>query len=128
MELKSNQYVVFRDVDGTEFREGYLEARWSDAFGKFYSFTRTGERDDNGRPVRLFSEDVVSKESKPRKQSKQAMVEIQVAFETEKAFAYEAGGNGCVSKGNRREFYEFVAKSLCEVRDGKIYAPAWAVK
>ena len=53
-------------------------------------------------------------------------VHIKVDHETAKAYAVYAGDNGKIT--NPIVFYEFVAKSICYVEDGEVYAPAWATR
>ena len=54
-------------------------------------------------------------------------VQIRVDHEMEKAYAVSSGSNG---KGGRsaREYYQFVAKSICYIEDGKVFAPSWATR
>lgn len=129
MELNKNQLVVFTDVDGKQFTESYLEARWSFKNNAFYSFTRTDEEDEEtGRPIKLFSNEIIEK--KKRNYKKQTdiskMKEIEVAFETDKAYAVYDGTNGKVCACNIKTYYKFYAKSICVEKDGKVYAPIWA--
>lgn len=129
MELNKNQLVVFTDVDGSQFTEGYLEVRWSDKFNSFYSFTRTDAEDERtGKPVKLFSTTIIEKKKRTYKKQEDIskMKEIEVAFETEKAYAVFDGTNGAVCRCNTKVFYKFYAKSICIEKDGKIYAPMWA--
>lgn len=116
MELNKNQYVVFENGH----KEGYLEARWSDKFNAFYSYT-----DDNRR---IYSNNVITVQSKKSNRSKKSgpMKEIFPSFETEKAYAVIDGDNGMVSRGNTKTFYKFYAKSICTIKNGKIFAPIWA--
>lgn len=121
MQLKSNQYVVFEDGH----KEGYLEARWSERNQAFYSFIET--EDGNKK---IFSTDIREKE--PRKKrtttNNAPMREIHPCGETEKAYVVCTGTNGKVSRGNIKYYYEYVAKSICKVEDGKVFAPIWAIK
>lgn len=129
MELSRNQLVVFTDVDGTQFTEGYLEARWSDKNNAFYSFSQTGAIDEEtGKHVKLFSNEIIEKAKRAYKKQTDItkMKEIEVAFETEKAYAVFDGTNGAVCRCNTKVFYKFYAKSICIEKDGKVYAPVWA--
>lgn len=119
MELKKNERVYFEDGHS----EGYLEARWSEKKQAFYADIIVDDE-----KIRIFSTDVrmVEKKSSSRRSSK--MVEINPDHETEKAYAIYAGENGMVSRGNSHIYYTYVAKSICEKRNGKIFAPIWAVK
>jgi len=56
------------------------------------------------------------------------MIVIYPDFETEKAFAILTGSNGCITSNNQKDFYTYIAKSICIEKDGKIYAPIWAIK
>lgn len=120
-ELEEREYVVFVE-NGKERKAGWLEARWN---RKEQAWWVT---DDNGE--RIFSNDV--REKAPKKKSKRAnnapMIEIHPCTSTEKAYGIFDGTNGCVTKQNMKIYYKWIAKSICEVRDGKVYAPIWAVK
>lgn len=119
MELRKNQLVVFEDGH----KEGYLEARWSERSQAFYSFTEDGEK--------IFSTTVIEKPKRNKKKfvpsEKNCTVLICPCGETEKAYQIYDGTNGCISRGNMKVYYKYIAKSICYVaEDGKIYAPAWA--
>lgn len=118
MQLKSNQYVVF----GDGHTEGWLEARWSERSQAFYSFSEDGEK--------IFSTDI--REKAPRKKrtatNNAPMKEIHPCGETEKAYIVCTGTNGYVSRGKVKYYYDYVAKSICKVEDGKVFAPIWAIK
>lgn len=119
MTLERNQLVVFENGH----TEGYLEARWSDRHQAFYSFTDDGEK--------IFSTAVIEKPvRKSRKfvpSAKTCTVLIIPCGETEKAYCIEDGTNGCITRGNRKVYYKYIAKSICyTAADGKIYAPMWA--
>lgn len=117
MTLSKDQYVVFEN--GT--KEGYLEARWSEKHQAFYTITEDRER--------LYSTDVRQKVKRQGRQSRKSpMVEIFPISETKKAYVVEAGSNGCVGNANRIEHCEYVAKSICHIKDGRVYAPIWATK
>ena len=118
MELNKNQVVVFEDGH----KEGYLEARWSERAKAFYSFNEDGEK--------IYSVDIrekATREKRAGQTSKSQMVEIYPVCETEKAYGLYDGTNGCITRGNIKVFYKWVAKSLCTVEDGKVLAPYWAV-
>lgn len=53
-------------------------------------------------------------------------VQIKIDHETEKAYAVCAGSTGGYL--NNREYYEYVAKSICYVVGDKVYAPSWATR
>lgn len=120
-ELESNEYVVFF-INGKEYKAGWLEARWN---RKEHAWWVT---DDNNE--RVFSNDVRVKapRKKSKKSNKAPMIEIHPDTSTEKAYGIFDGTNGCVTKQNMKVYYKWVAKSICKVEDGKIYAPIWAVK
>ena len=72
---------------------------------------------------------------KERKEVEKALAELPQGYqlitpegETEKSYKICTGSNGCVTRGNVQYFYCYVAKKLCKVIDGKIYAPFWAIK
>lgn len=122
MRLNKNQYVVFSDGH----TESYLEARWSEKEQAFYSIV-TVDIDGYKERKKIFSTDVRTKAQ--RKTSKTGkMIIIYPDFETDKAYAIMTGSNGCISNGNRKDFYTYIAKSICTEKDGKIYAPIWAIK
>lgn len=124
MELSKNQYVVFQNGE----KHGYLEARWSERAQAFYTITE-GE---NGETLRLYSTDIREKLARKRKaafvpSATTCTVKIFPCGETEKAYRIEDGSNGCISRGNMRVYYKYIAKSICWVSpDGSIYAPQWA--
>lgn len=125
MELTKNQLVLFTDVDGTEIKADYLWASYSEKLQSFYIFSET--RDEDYQPIRLLSNTIIEK--KKRNYKKQTdiskMVEIFPEYTTEKAYAIYTGSNGAVCRGNRKDFYKFIAKSICVIEDDKIYAPKW---
>lgn len=122
MELEKDEYVVF-NVRGKEVKEGWLEARWSRRENAFKHW----DEEEGGW---IFSNDVRNKP--PRKKTKRSdnapMVEIFPETSTEKAYGILDGTNGCVTKQNMKVYYKWVAKSICKVEGGRIYAPIWAVK
>lgn len=122
-ELESNEYVVFV-IDGKEYKAGVLEVVWSGKNKAFYVI------DDNGH--RVYSNDVRQKAPK-RKHAKATnvpTVEItnDIMTQTEKAYGVFDGTNNAVVKGNVKVYYKWIAKSVCEEKDGRIYAPIWAVR
>ena len=119
MQLSKNQFVVFEDGH----KEGYLEARWSDRNNAFYSFTDDGKK--------IFSTTIIEKASKKKSKfvpsAKSCTVKITPCGETEKSYRLYDGTNGCVSRGNTKIYYKYIAKSICYTdEEGNIYAPAWA--
>lgn len=132
MTLTKNQLVVFEDGH----KEGYLEARWSDKKQAFYYIPEdeNGEkmRDDYGKAIKLYSNTIIEKPARKRKKAepseKTCTVKIIPCGETEKAYRLYDGSNGKVSRGNRKDYYKYIAKSICYVNEnGEIYAPAWAM-
>lgn len=131
MELSKNQYVVFPNGR----KEGYLEARWSERAQAFYTFfDKDGNTvlDENGDYTKVYSTDIREKPARKHKaafvpSATSCTVKIAPCGETEKAYQIEDGSNGCISRGNMRVYYKYIAKSICWVApDGAIYAPAWA--
>lgn len=127
MELKSNQLVDF----GEYGKHGWIEGvQWNDKHNAFRFFT--GESDEYGRPVAVYSDKVIEKPArKPRKKTvpsrKSCPVEIFPEYSTEKAYAICAGTDGSVL--HPKQYYDFIAKSVCYVdENGRIFAPVWAVK
>ncbi len=119
MQLTRNQLVVFEN--GTS--EGYLEARWSDRYQAFYTFTDDGEK--------IFSTQVIEKPARKSRKfiptAKNCTVQIVPCGETEKAYCVEDGTNGCITRGNRKTYYKYIAKSICYTNEaGEIFAPVWA--
>lgn len=127
-ELESRERVIFTDVDGKKIEADYMWAVWSKRDEAFYIFS--DHEDEDGKPIKLLSNEVIEKPKRKRITKKQEditkMKEINVAYETEKAYAVCTGSNGCVSRGNVKYYYTFYAKSICVEKDGKVYAPLWA--
>lgn len=120
-ELERNEYVVF-NVRGEDVKEGYLAARWSRK-------EQAWKHWDDEEECWVLSNDVREKpQRKKAKNNNAPMVEIHPDTSTEKAYGIFDGTNGCVTKQNMKVYYKWVAKSICEVRDGKVYAPIWALK
>lgn len=119
MELKKNEYVVF-NINGKEYKAGWLEAVWNSKYEAFWI------TDDDGN--RIFSNDVRVKAPRKKSSGKAPMVEINPDVSTEKAYGIIEGTNGCITPQNMKVFYKWIAKSICEERDGKIYAPIWAMR
>lgn len=55
-------------------------------------------------------------------------VRVRVIKETEKAYGCDAGGVQSSVRGKGCCFVEWIAKSICYVEDGKVYAPIWATR
>ena len=118
MQLKSSQLVVFEDGH----TEGYLEARWSDRKQAFYSFTEEGEK--------IYSTMVIEKPARKKRKftpnQKNCTIQIMPCGETEKAYIVEDGCNGYITRGNRKEYYKYIAKSICYTdENGNVFAPKW---
>lgn len=131
MELNKNQYVVFPNGE----QHGHLEARWSEREQAFYTFTDDTYEDEHGRIryVRLFSTDIRTKETKRKKftptadNCKYAINQI-IVDETEKSYKVIVGNNGYISRSKNRDFYDYIAKSICYTDEsGTIYAPYFAI-
>ena len=120
-ELKPNEYVVF-NINGKEYKAGRCEVVWSRRQNAFWI------TDENEQ--RIYSNDVRTKESKKARKNNAPMVNISddIMTQTEKAYGLFDGTNNAVVKENRVVYYKWIAKSICEVKDGKVYAPVWAVK
>lgn len=131
MQLEKNQYVVFPNGE----TQGHLEARWSETHQAFYLITDETYEDEKGRirNVRLYSTDVREKSARPKKSfkptEKNCTVDITalIAGETEKSYKILVGSNGCISRKNHKAHYDFIAKSICYISNGRIYAPQFAV-
>lgn len=124
----TSKQVVFYETDG--YLEGYLEARpCSKRYGGFYRFDENGDH-ENSHEQKYFVSNIVLNKPVRAPRAKQTdiskMKEIKVEFETAKAYAVYDGSNGCITRGNRKDFYKFYAKSICVEKDGKVYAPVWA--
>lgn len=128
MTLNKNQVVVFPNGE----RQGWLEARWSERHQAFYTFIESDDEDARNGLKKIFS--TVIEEKPVRKSSKKFVptakncpVLLDVCGETEKAYRVCTGTNGCVTRGNLRYYYKFVAKSICYVdENGKVFSPTWA--
>ena len=123
-ELGKDEYVVFENGR----KEGTAEARYPLKAQAFYTILK----DENNEIIRLYSNDVRKKSSKGKEKfqpsQESCKVEIEPAYETEKAYALYDGTNGMISKQNMKVYYKFIAKSICYVdENGKIFAPAWAI-
>lgn len=120
--VKSNELVLFSDGSTASWRE--VTYQFPYGFYNHEKFPRWREM-----PIELFSNEIIEKPRKKSTRKKQTditkMREIEVDHETEKAYAIYAGDNGSIV--HPRSFYEYVAKSVCIVEDGKVYAPHWAV-
>lgn len=124
-EITKNQLVIFKELDGKDRKVGWLEIRYSEKEQSFYVFSNIDER------IKLYSNTIIEKPKRKKceyvKQTDiSKMKEIFPCGETEKTYQIEAGTNGCISKGNIKVYYSYIAKSLCVVENNKIYAPIWA--
>ena len=126
--LEDRDRVIFTDIDGKKIEAGISWAVYSLRDEAFYIFS--DYTDEYGEPIKLFSNEVIYKPKRKRTYKKQTdiskMKEIDVEYETEKAYAVCTGSNGCVCPWNSKTFYKFYAKSICVEKDGKVYAPIWA--
>lgn len=121
MELNKDQLVLFEDGH----TEGYLEARYSNKYQAFY-YDKEIEIDGYPERIRLYSTTVIDKpRRKTAKQASVKMVEIDVDHETAKAYAVVTGSNNKIT--DNRLYYQYIAKSICKIADGKVYAPVWAI-
>ena len=120
-ELKSNEYVVFI-INGKEYKASNFEAVWSRKANAFWITDSNGEQ--------IYSNDVRTKEPRKAKKNNAPMVDIsnEIMTQTDKAYGLFDGTNNAVVKENRVIYYKWIAKSICERKDGKVYAPIWAVK
>lgn len=123
MDLKAGQLVVFENGH----KAGMAEVCWSNKRQAFA--LATGETDEEGRPVILYSNTVIEKQAKPIRKfipTKQTCTkEIIPIGETEKAYQIEDGTNGHTR--HVKEYYKYIAKSVCFIDEqGRIFAPAWA--
>ena len=126
MELTRNQLVVFEDGH----KAGYLEAFWSNRRQAFCYVS--DQLDEDGNRIKYFSTTVIEKpvrESKKFVPSKKSCpVQIYPLAESEKAYQIEDGTNGLVGRSSCKEYYKWVAKSVCYVdENGNIFAPMWAM-
>ena len=121
--LEKGEYVIF--ADGA--KHGCTEARWRYSNQAFVSFY---DKDGVDREEPIYSNEVIKIERKKREYKKQTdiskMKQIFPCGESKKSYQVEDGTNGCITRGNRREYYKYYAKSICVVEDGKVYAPVWA--
>ena len=129
--LGKNEYVLFENGK----KEGSSEVRYSFKKQAFYTelTDKNGEiiRDEDGHPVRIYSNNVQKKEKAKRGKftpsAEKCTVQIFPEFETEKAYAIFSGTNGLVK--NVKVYYSYIAKSICWIdENGKIFAPVWAIK
>lgn len=126
MELERNQLVVFENG----YKAGYLEARWSNRNQAFYYVS--DEVDEDGKRIRYYSTNVIEKPVRKSKKfvpsEKSCTVQIYPLAESEKAYQIEDGTNGLVGRSQCKEYYKWVAKSVCFVDEsGNIFAPLWAM-
>ena len=125
MDLKRNQLVVFENG----YKASNLEAVWDRRREAFCLVT--DDLDDEGNRIRLYSTTVIDKPVRSRTKfapsAKSCTVQIFPICETEKAYQVPDGSNGKI--GHCREYYKYIAKSICYIDDnGNIFAPSWATK
>jgi len=124
MELTKNQIVIFKDIDGTKIKRNYLDINYSQKNNSFYTFS---EIDGS----KLFSNEIIETETKKRNYKKQTdiskMQQIFPIGETEKAYIIDDGANGKITRGNLKQYYKYIAKSICIEEDGKIFAPYFSI-
>ena len=126
MELQKNQQVLFENGHKADF----MEARWSEKHQAFYY--ASDETDEEGKRIVYFSTNVIEKEKRKTSKfvpgEKSCTVRIMPLAETEKAYQIEDGSNGKIGRSSVKEYYKWIAKSVCYVdENGAIFAPAWAV-
>lgn len=130
--LGKDDYVLFENGK----KERSTEVRYSFKKQAFYTelTDENGEivRDENGCPIRIFSNNIQKKGKKAKSgkftpSAEKCTVQIFPDFETAKSYAVVVGTNGLV--GNVKVYYSYIAKSICwKDENGKIFAPAWAIK
>mgnify|MGYP001500623950 CR=1 FL=1 len=80
---------------------------------------------------KLFSNEIIETETKKRNYKKQTdiskMQQIFPIGETEKAYIIDDGANGKITRGNLKQYYKYIAKSICIEEDGKIFAPYFLI-
>lgn len=89
--------------------------------------------DDDGKAVRIYAVEVIDKPVRKRKPfvpgKHNCPVEIFPLAETEKAYQVPDGSNGKIGRSSVREYYKYIAKSVCYVdEEGRIFAPVWATR
>ena len=137
MLLKKGYTLAERDGDTIDrnqvilFPNGY-KAQWlenlvySDRKGGFVLYSEDGDHEDRWGRSYFVSTTILNKPqriARPKQTDISKMKEIEVAFETEKAYAVYDGCNSKITRGNRKEYYKFYPKSLCVEENGKVYAP-----
>lgn len=129
--LGKDEYVLFENGK----KEGVAEVRYSFREQAFYTelTDKNGEiiRDEDGHPIRIYSNNIQKKKKakngKFTPSAEKCTVQIFPEFETKKSYAIFAGTNGLVK--NVKVYYSYIAKSICWIdEEGKIFAPAWAIK
>lgn len=120
-ELQRNEFVVFV-INGKEHKAGHLEVSWSGKRNAFWILDENNEK--------VYSNDVRTIAKKKAAKNNAPMVDIsdEIMTSTEKAYGLFDGTNGAHVKENRVIYYKWVAKSLCEKRDGRVFAPVWAIR
>ena len=126
MELQWNQLVVFENGQKAGTLEG---VRWSEKQQAFCLVT--DEEDEHGNRIRLYSNTIIEKKQRKRSafvpSREKCTKQIWPIGETEKAYQIEDGSNGKIGRSSCKEYYKYVAKSICFTdENGNIFAPAWA--
>lgn len=124
MELKPNELAVFENGHKADASE----ARWNERRQAYYY--ASDECDETGKRIIYWTTKVIEKPKKKRRKfdssEKTCTVEIYPVGETEKAYQVPDGTNG--KTRHVKEYYKYIAKSICYVdENGRIYAPKWAV-
>lgn len=124
MKLTKNQIVIFKDIDGTKIKRNYLDINYSQKNNSFYTFS---EIDGS----KLFSNEIIKVETKKRNYKKQVdtskMQQIFPINETEKSYIIE-DETTYTNKTKNNVFTKCIAKSICTIENGKIYAPYFATR
>ena len=129
MELKSSELVLFPNGETAGLINGVMWSERNQAFRYVSS-----DLDEDGNPVIYYSTTIIQKpERKSRRQftpSKESCtVRIRPLGETAKAYQIEDGSNGKIGRSSCREYYKYIAKSICYTdENGNIFAPLWAMK
>jgi hypothetical protein len=121
--IGKNQIILFSNG----YKAGYLENLiYSERRGGFVLWNEYGDHEDRWGRKYFVSTTILNKpqrKARPKQTDTSKMKEIEVAFETEKAYAVYDGCNGKITRGNSKEYYRFYPKSLCVEENGKVYAP-----
>ena len=137
MELYQNllpgQKVLFPGNRKCGIVEG---VRWDDEKQAWFTLDidEDGEykRDDEGRVIRVYSTTVIDKPERKKRNftpsKENCTVRISPCGSTDKAYEIEDGWNGHWGRQSKC-YYKYIAKSICYVdEEGRIFAPAWAVR